>query len=56
MLGKHKLLFSFHLTLTLEQSRGNLTQEEVDFFTKGNASVANCERISPVRWIIAEVS
>ena len=31
---KHKLLFSFQITLKLEQDLGNLTQDELDFFIK----------------------
>lgn len=31
---KHKLLFSFQITIKLEQDVGNVTQEELDFFIK----------------------
>lgn len=31
---KHKLLFSFQITVKLEQDRKNVTQEELDFFIK----------------------
>ena len=37
---KHKLLFSFQITIKLEQDVGNVTQEEVDFFIK----------VSPSEW------
>ena len=35
---KHKLLFSFQITIKLEQDVGNVTQEEVDFFIKVSPS------------------
>jgi len=31
---KHKLLFSFQITLKLEMDQGNIRQEELDFFIK----------------------
>jgi len=31
---KHKLLFSFQITIKLEQDLGHVTQEELDFFIK----------------------
>jgi len=31
---KHKLLFSFEITLKLELDRGNVKQEELEFFIK----------------------
>ena len=31
---KHKLLFSFEITLKLEMDLGNLRQDELDFFIK----------------------
>lgn len=34
---KHKLLFSFQITIKLEQDRKNVTQEELDFFIKVNS-------------------
>lgn len=33
---KHKLLYSFQIATKLEQSEGNLSQMELDFFIKGN--------------------
>ncbi|XP_055533348.1 dynein axonemal heavy chain 10 [Wyeomyia smithii] len=48
---RHKLLFSFQLTVKLEQSCGRLTQAEVDFFIKGNISLEKSERACPARWI-----
>ncbi|XP_052562272.1 dynein axonemal heavy chain 10 isoform X4 [Culex pipiens pallens] len=48
---KHKLLFSFQMTVKLEQSRGKLTQMEVDFFVKGNIALEKSERSCPAKWI-----
>lgn len=33
---KHKLLFSFNMTIKIEQADGRVPQEELDFFLKGN--------------------
>lgn len=33
---KHKLLFSFNMTIKIEQAEGRVPQEELDFFLKGN--------------------
>lgn len=56
MLEEHKLLFSLHMAMEFEQRRGNLTQEEVDFFIKGSAGLTKSERASPAKWIHAQVS
>jgi len=48
---KHKLLFSFDITIKLEQDRGNLTQDELDFFIKGNLSLEKSKRKKPFLWI-----
>ncbi|XP_055618804.1 dynein axonemal heavy chain 10 isoform X2 [Toxorhynchites rutilus septentrionalis] len=48
---KHKLLFSFQITVKLEQSRGNLSQAEVEFFIKGNIALEKAERACPATWI-----
>ena len=36
---KHKLLFSFQMTIKLAQDEGNLEQKELDFFYKGNIAL-----------------
>uniref|UniRef100_H2ZL82 Uncharacterized protein n=1 Tax=Ciona savignyi TaxID=51511 RepID=H2ZL82_CIOSA len=36
---KHKLLFSFQMTIKLEQDQGHTAQEELDFFYKGNIAL-----------------
>ncbi|CAF4691617.1 unnamed protein product, partial [Rotaria sp. Silwood1] len=48
---KHKLLFSFDITIKLEQDRENLTQDELDFFIKGNLSLEKSKRKKPFLWI-----
>ncbi|XP_041455872.1 dynein heavy chain 10, axonemal-like [Lytechinus variegatus] len=48
---KHKLLFSFQMTIKLEQSEDNLPQEELDFFIKGNLSLEKNRRSRPHKWI-----
>jgi hypothetical protein len=53
---KHKLLYSFQMTMKLEQSHGLVTQEELDFFIKGSITLVKSERVSPAKWITAHVS
>ena len=48
---KHKLLYSFVITIKLEQDRGNLTQDELDFFIKGNLSLEKSKRKKPFPWV-----
>ncbi|XP_077995609.1 dynein axonemal heavy chain 10-like isoform X2 [Glandiceps talaboti] len=48
---KHKLLFSFQMTAKLEQAEGNMPQEELDFFIKGNISLDKSKRGKPAKWI-----
>ncbi|XP_050088792.1 dynein axonemal heavy chain 10 [Anopheles aquasalis] len=48
---RHKLLFSFQITIKLEQSRGNLSQAEIDFFIKGKVSLERSGQPCPVTWI-----
>jgi dynein heavy chain len=47
---KHKLLFSFQITIKLEQDRKNVRQEELDFFIKGNISLEKSKRKKPFAW------
>lgn len=35
---KHKLLFSFNMTIKIEQAEGRVPQDELDFFLKGNGA------------------
>jgi dynein heavy chain len=48
---KHKLLFSFDITIKLEQDRANLTSDELDFFIKGNLSLEKSKRKKPFPWV-----
>ena len=41
----------FDITIKLEQDRGNLTQDELDFFIKGNISLEKSKRKKPFTWI-----
>lgn len=48
---KHKLLFSFQMTMKLQQSDGKLKQIEIDFFIKGSVTLTKSEQKCPVPWI-----
>nr|XP_039267660.1 dynein heavy chain 10, axonemal-like [Styela clava] len=48
---KHKLLFSFQMTIKLVQDEGNIRQEELDFFYKGNIALEKSSRRKPFDWI-----
>ena len=51
---RHKLLFSFQTALQLEKNEGNVTQQEIDFFIKGNLSLEKSPREKPFDWIPAQ--
>lgn len=36
---KHKLLFSFNMTVRIEQADGRVPQEELEFFLKGKVNI-----------------
>lgn len=48
---KHKLLFSFQMTIKIMQADNNLKQEELDFFVKGNISLEKSSRKKPYAWL-----
>lgn len=48
---KHKLLFSFQMTIKLELSEGRLNQSELDFFIKGNVALEKSSRLNPTKWL-----
>ncbi|NXF04124.1 DYH10 protein, partial [Smithornis capensis] len=48
---KHKLLFSFNMTVKIEQAEGRIPQEEFEFFLKGNISLEKSARKKPYAWI-----
>lgn len=47
---KHKLLFSFQITIKLEQDQSHVTQEELDFYIKGNLALEKSRRKCPYSW------
>ena len=47
---KHKLMFSFQMTLKLLDGDGKLNQEHLNFFLKGNLSLEKSERRNPYSW------
>uniref|UniRef100_A0A8C6Y8I9 Dynein axonemal heavy chain 10 n=1 Tax=Naja naja TaxID=35670 RepID=A0A8C6Y8I9_NAJNA len=48
---KHKLLFSFNMTIKIEQADHRVPQEELDFFLKGNLSLEKSARKKPCPWL-----
>lgn len=51
---KHKLLFSFQMTVKLEQHDDKLSQAELDFFIKGCISLEKSSRVCPASWITSQ--
>ena len=48
---RHKLLFSFQMTIKIQEADGTLNHEELDFFVKGNLSLEKSRRAKPHAWI-----
>eukprot|EP00118_Oscarella_pearsei_P005341 m.24505 g.24505 ORF g.24505 m.24505 type:complete len:2538 (+) comp28630_c0_seq1:2-7615(+) len=48
---RHKLLFSFQMTIKIQEADGTLNHEELDFFVKGNLSLEKSRRSKPHTWI-----
>ncbi|XP_031448519.1 dynein heavy chain 10, axonemal isoform X3 [Phasianus colchicus] len=48
---KHKLLFSFNMTVKIEQADDRVPHEELDFFLKGNISLEKSARKKPYAWL-----
>ena len=48
---RHKLLYSFQITLKLRLDEGFLTEEEFEFFTKGNVSLEKSDFFKPFQWM-----
>uniref|UniRef100_A0A8C9TU55 Dynein axonemal heavy chain 10 n=1 Tax=Scleropages formosus TaxID=113540 RepID=A0A8C9TU55_SCLFO len=48
---RHKLLFSFNMTIKMEQAEGRAPQEELEFFLKGNLSLEKSRRKKPCAWL-----
>ncbi|KAL1513082.1 hypothetical protein ABEB36_002553 [Hypothenemus hampei] len=51
---KHKLLFSFQMTVKLEQSTASVSQAELDFFIKGNVSLEKSTHEKPAAWLTGQ--
>uniref|UniRef100_A0A8D3BG74 AAA+ ATPase domain-containing protein n=1 Tax=Scophthalmus maximus TaxID=52904 RepID=A0A8D3BG74_SCOMX len=48
---RHKLLFSFNMTVKIEQAEGRAIQTELEFFIKGNLSLEKSLRKKPQDWL-----
>nr|XP_061803884.1 dynein axonemal heavy chain 10-like [Nerophis lumbriciformis] len=48
---KHKLLFSFNMTIKIEQAEDRVPQEELEFFIKGNLSLEKSARKKTCNWL-----
>ncbi|XP_013399815.1 dynein heavy chain 10, axonemal-like [Lingula anatina] len=48
---KHKLLFSFQITVKLEMDEQRIRQEELDFFIKGSIALEKSKRGRPFKWV-----
>ncbi|KAL3856163.1 hypothetical protein ACJMK2_010948 [Sinanodonta woodiana] len=47
---QHKLLFSFQITVKIEQDLTHISQEEIDFFIKGNIALEKSKRRKSFEW------
>ena len=47
---KHKLMFSFQMTVKILDGEGMINNKYLDFFLKGNLSLANASREKPAEW------
>ncbi|KAM4590913.1 dynein axonemal heavy chain 10 isoform 1-T1 [Odontesthes bonariensis] len=48
---RNKLLFSFNMTIKIEQAEGRVPQEELEFFIKGDLSLEKSQRKKPCDWL-----
>ncbi|XP_041853005.1 dynein heavy chain 10, axonemal [Melanotaenia boesemani] len=48
---RHKLLFSFNMTIKIEQAEGRVPQEELEFLIKGNLSLEKSQHTKPCDWL-----
>ena len=48
---KHKLLFSFAMTMKIQEVEGVLEKQELDFFIKGNLSLEKSAHRKPFEWL-----
>ena len=51
---KHKLLFSFQMTMKLELSEGRVNQDQLNFFIKGNVSLEKSPKKNPTKWLSSQ--
>ncbi|KAL0279460.1 UNVERIFIED_CONTAM: hypothetical protein PYX00_001008 [Menopon gallinae] len=48
---KHKLLYSFQMTMKLDLSENKITLPQVNFFIKGNVSLEKSLKAPPAKWL-----
>ncbi|XP_020287480.1 dynein heavy chain 10, axonemal isoform X2 [Pseudomyrmex gracilis] len=48
---RHKLLFSLQICMKIEQSVGNVTQEQLEFFIKGSTALEKSVKPNPAKWL-----
>lgn len=48
---KHKLIFSFQMTIMILDQWGKIIKEELDFFLKGNTSLDNIKSDNYIDWL-----
>ncbi|ESN96268.1 hypothetical protein HELRODRAFT_67881 [Helobdella robusta] len=48
---KHKLLFSLQIAVKLKLDENSITEEELDFLTKGNVSLEKSPLVNPFAWL-----
>lgn len=48
---RHKLLFSFQICTRIEKDKHNLSQDQLDFFIKGNVSLERSAKVNPTTWL-----
>jgi len=48
---RDKLLFSFQMTIKIMEADGNVKQDELDFFLKGNIALEKSSRQKPFPWL-----
>lgn len=48
---RHKLLYSLQICVKIEQSVGNVSQKQLDFFVKGSVALEKSAKANPTRWL-----
>ncbi|XP_011694340.1 PREDICTED: dynein heavy chain 10, axonemal [Wasmannia auropunctata] len=49
--ARHKLLFSLQTCVKIEQSLGNVSQKQLEFFVKGSVALEKSPKVNPTRWL-----